>query len=1031
MNRSLAMLVLAGFAGWMTHPSYGEEPPHLEFVRGLRAQRYPDLALDYLQQLGQNPPPGLAPLLPLERAKARVDLALLETDLGRRAALFAQAQNEFQTFLKESPGHPLAAEANVELAHVAALRGKMQLSRALRQDTAEQRQAEAHKARSRFAEAGSQLQAGIASLEAKLRAPEYQDPQTAQDRADQLALTRAKLKAELERGLNLLDQAQTYTEGHELLERAKVVQQAAGVLRDLAERDRTNPLCWQARAWLGRCFLEIDDRKGARLELDSVFKEPGEHAEAARRLAQYFRMLLLLKDPDAKNPLADLEREGQDWLRRYPGYVNTPEGYGVRFELAHAYHRQAQAIKNPQAGTARLLYDRARRLYQALEQTENDYTERAREAKLGILFTVSGGPKGDVGQLKTFEECYVRAQYEAWQIREEARRDPPDPKREEKVKERLQTVVAALSRGLSLPPDAKAPPTPPHELLDARQMLAYAHWASGDYRQAVRVGEELARQETRASRAAWAGIYALQAYGQLVAEGERQDAAREELDALRGRLYDLARHLEETWRDDPVADAARYQWGLSLLREHRPAEAVAVLARITRGYSGSTFSQYYLALAALQAHKEGLAPPDARPYQDRAVAALESLPEPPAGADAATVQVFLLAKLKLGEIYYAAKNYGQMEALAGPLLKRLDAATWKLPDAVQDELRAGLENVRAYATYGRAEADYQAGRYAQARAAVDPVAAQVKEPRLRRGMLALALRANVQEGNTQRAKEILEVLQQSTPSAEGLDDDTTGILVQLVAQLKDQVQDLRHKGDAFRDRLDRTVSSFAAFLDELAKQPAPAPEILTFLVDAYFSLDRPAQAAALLERLPEPKATAGAAEPDPKQVQAYRTSRILYVRALRQAGQFDKAREVLEGILGTPERPGWGQRYLDARKERVLLLQDTETYGGPNGAILEWNKLMISLRDKVQTEPKIKEHYFECYYHLTYSLYKHALKVPDEAKKREYLQQAAGFITKLESAQEPWGTEASKKRFLELLQKEPVLKEYYEELKKR
>src|SRR5437773_12167350 len=37
-------------------PLRAEDVPHLDFVRGLREKRYPDLALEYLKKLSQNPP---------------------------------------------------------------------------------------------------------------------------------------------------------------------------------------------------------------------------------------------------------------------------------------------------------------------------------------------------------------------------------------------------------------------------------------------------------------------------------------------------------------------------------------------------------------------------------------------------------------------------------------------------------------------------------------------------------------------------------------------------------------------------------------------------------------------------------------------------------------------------------------------------------------------------------------------------------------------------------------------------------------
>src|SRR5438477_6946366 len=91
------------------------EEPHLAFVQGLRNKHYPDLALEYLQKLSQNPPAEFAAFLPLELARTRLELAKLEPDLARRDVQYTQARGEFETFLQKNSNHPLAAEANFEI----------------------------------------------------------------------------------------------------------------------------------------------------------------------------------------------------------------------------------------------------------------------------------------------------------------------------------------------------------------------------------------------------------------------------------------------------------------------------------------------------------------------------------------------------------------------------------------------------------------------------------------------------------------------------------------------------------------------------------------------------------------------------------------------------------------------------------------------------------------------------------------------------------------------------------------------------
>src|SRR5262245_12331381 len=90
--------------------------PHLEFASALRANGMADLAVDYLERLAKNPPPHLRGILPLELAKARLDLAALESNDRKRNKQFETARSAYNAFLAANPDSPFAAEARLDLA---------------------------------------------------------------------------------------------------------------------------------------------------------------------------------------------------------------------------------------------------------------------------------------------------------------------------------------------------------------------------------------------------------------------------------------------------------------------------------------------------------------------------------------------------------------------------------------------------------------------------------------------------------------------------------------------------------------------------------------------------------------------------------------------------------------------------------------------------------------------------------------------------------------------------------------------------
>lgn len=1033
MRRGFALLALG--ACWLIAASApADEPPYFEFVQGLRAKHMPDLALEYLQTLStRRLPADQAVLVPLELAKTRIELATMEADDGRRAALQATARSEFEAFLKANPKHPRAAEANLEIARLAVLQGKAQLSRARRAETKETQRAEMQKARSLFDGAAKLLRAAAKQIDDQLAALGDAKP------SDRQALVYARSQAEFELGMNLLDQAQTYTEQAELAKRGDTVKQAIDVLGKLAARDSRSPLGALAKAWQGRCYLENDDPKTARKICTDVSNDTSEAGEAGRRVARYFLMQAEVRETNPKKPVATyqlVEQQGETWLNNYRKYRNTPEGQGVRFELANTYLKHALTLPANQQGQlqARELFIKAQRLFQELEQTESEYTDLARENKLNIILKLSSErSRGDLAKLKDFEECYLRAQFEIAQLRQDEKQLSGE-KLEARRKERLATMIAALNRAFDLA-DSKVAP---QDFADARYLLARAYYSTDDYYRAAVVGEDLAHTAAQALRAPAAGTYALYAYTQLLGEDERANAGAEILDADRGRLRRLAEYIEATWPTDSAADVARHQIGRLFLIEKKYPEAIAVLGRISPAYADATRSLYQLGFAALQAQRIGLTASAGRPtYQNQAIAALKRISPLPAGSDPGTAQVYVEARLTLGGLLYAVKDFGQMDAIARDLQEKLNT-----PGMFDNQTRADLESkaagLKLLAIYGQAEADYGAGRYVKVRDTLEPFLKQMrnpgdsaklkelKDPELVPALLGLAMRANVQDNKIDNARQILDLLQKFAP------ENSSEVLKQLVQTLRAQIQELRQKGESVKPQLDRTVSNFSTFLDQLATQQEknPQPEMVLFLAQSYASLDNHKRAADLLVQVPEPKPAAQGQQVDPKKVQAYRAAQIMAARELRLDKQYGKAKKLLDEIIGVPAKPGWAQQNLEAQKERIFLAQDQEQYGGRDGAVLAWNALLKQMQPRIKTDAKAKEQYFECYYYLTYCIYKGSQKMTDEKKKSAAIRQAANFIAQLETTQPDMGGEASKKRFDELLQSEPPLKEQVETLRK-
>jgi hypothetical protein len=990
--------------------SSGAEGPYdedLRFVRELRSRGYSDLAREYLDKLAKNAPPALQKELPLEKALTDMEAAADEPDSGKRMSLYVRARADFQKFLSDNPNHPRAAEARLDIAHATTLQGKAQLSRALLEEDLRSRIAEGLKARATLLEAYNLLK---------------QLPSTPQT---QLAM-----------GLNLIDQAQTYLNtgsDQEMAERGKPVQAAQKILEKLAQGSANDKITWLARVWAARCVQELGEPKKARDKYLEITSATGPAVQDGKRLARYF-LLLVAKEtreaPNMRNVESYILERASDWMLDYPSYARTPEGYGIRYLAAETLLAEADNPK-PDLGAAerRVMIERARRYLRDIEQTENDFTDRAKRLKIVVL-KKQGAFRKPIKELNKFEDCYVRAQYEIMQIGEDIQKYKDNKEQRESArKAHIATAIDALQAGLKKP-DAKSFSA---ETSNAHAMLAYYLMTEGKYKECIEVGEPFAKANPKRSQAATAAIYALLSYDELIAQRERNAA---DLKALQrdadyqgdvAHMLELAKYMEERWPKETAGDLARHRIALRLLREEKYPEAIAKLSAITPGYPSYVSIQLALARAALQQAEQDKA--DAGGYRQRAVAALAAIPEPSPTADATTNRDYIQAKLALGwELYKDKKKVQQVDALIKALAPKLASLRLYDDPAKDKEVRGKLEDnialLSLYSAASQAEAHFKAGHYTEVTKLLDPVVEAFNANKLPQfkdnvnlaaPVLGFALKSHVQLGELDQAKQAIKALQ-ALQADKGGDNGTTAVLGQLAVLISRQIEDLRKKGD--KENLQKAQKGFTSILNEVAGgQKTPTPKLAYLLAKCYAGMDEHKKAADLLQTFAAPNAAAD--------VSLHHAIQLLLIDELRLLKEFDKAKERLDEIMAVKDgKPGWGARNLDALKLRILLWEDQEQYGAAAALAA---RLVKQLLPKID-DNRMKEQYLELYYHLTYCILKNGQGLGN-AEKAKAIKDAAQRIVSLEKKQSGFGSEESKKRFEELLEKETELREQYNALK--
>jgi hypothetical protein len=1037
-------LLAAGRAGAQA-PSYRED---LRFAEALRARGDNDLALEFLKTLARNAPPELAKELPLEFAKTSLRVAAEEPEAARRLAYYKEARENFQKFIDANPGHPRVAEANVDIARVLNLQGKTELGQALLTEDAKSKKEIAATARKTLQEAATKLQAAEKVLAAAVEATP--DPDTITDAKKKKEAQAARFQAEdalkqvqFEHALNLYDQANTYLEpGSEAA--SKLLEKAESALGPLAGGNPAFSITWKARAWLGRIFFEIRSAPQARAKYQEVLAGSVPAAQDGIRLARYFRLLAIREKPDDADKKKGINgmiiEAAERWRRDYPRFHKTPEGFGLSFLLARTLLEEAATNKKAPGEKYR---NDARNLLREVESSENEYTDQARRLKIQTMFE-QGLFKVRIERLRTFEDCYVRAQFEISQLA----KDPP-----EKRKDRVETILAVLRRGLAMPEVKKMKAS--LELNTARTTLAYWALSTGQQQladpkttdaalahlnEAITVGETFARTDPRSSQAEMSAVYALGAYGTLYdyKKSKFEDAAED-----RARLFSLAHYMEERWPRGAAGDKARHMVGVLFLKDGNFAEGIKKLSLISPSYDSFILARYLLATNALKADQDSSIEPIAgdRPgdYRKRALAALQSMPDSALGPNPITNELFIAGKAILGRELFKFKRYQQMDDLANGLLGRLASLRFSDDDekdrGTRNQLRYELVDLTLFARYGLADQAFQAGDHKRAAELLDGMIDRIskeensqersnlqKNPQLATAMLSIALKANILLGKVDRTEVVLDVLDKVTTEAG--EANTTNILKLLAFLIRGQVEEVRKKGD--KEELDKAIKNYSAILEKrIKKQKNLTPEFIRVLADCYSSMDEHEKAAAELAKVPEPK---GKGNPDEER--NYRAVQVTLARELRLSKtkeNLQKARTVVDGLLGTKQKPNWGSKDIYVLKEHGKILEAEEKY---SDGFKHWAYLTRNLAKKATQGGQNKENYLECYYHMVFCYLKLGLAEPTRGKRDNAIHTAAVQIAALERSWEDFGSDASKKRFTALLESDRDLKEQYEAAKK-
>lgn len=968
-----------------------------ELTRALREGGLPDLAMEYLDEKGDSLPAEYKSVLPLERAKVRLELAELETEDAKRDGLVNQAKAEFDKFLKTAPAdHPSVPEANIALARVLLIGAKTALSRAtkIQDDEAYKRALAA--VRPQFVDAGKRFGSAIKSLDAQIAgAPPTVKP----------ALEREKMQAEIDQAIASFLVYRTYfkSTADENAERAKNVDAARKTFDDIAKRYAGTSAAAIAKAWAGECYRVIDSPKEMQSSWDDAKKDKSPGAAAGIRMVRYFESRVkgdaaLGEKTDPAIAAARSALAG--WLQDYGGGRQSTESYAIRFQLGKVKQLQGERLCKveddkdnpgkkklvlPIPESAKAFLREAEKDFARVSATDNEYSDRASDERTRCIRLIVGNADTDPAKLTKFDEAVMTGlvQFDRW----------ANAKDEKAKKAAIKRTIQYLERALDLP----APPDAAREVIDTELRLVYAYLAAGQAPVAAILGDRMAHTARATGPAAKAGLYAIQGYLSSSASLPPDDNAGRAAD--RARALALAAYLDKTFPNDPSTDNARIVLGQLLSKEGRHAEAFEALARVGPSSPKLANARLMQGVAAFELIRPQAktTPEQKHNYFKRVIEDLDKVPAPQAAANSDDASVYVRLRLLISQLQLLAANpqaYKDAEKTAEEAGKLVAKYTGLAPEEVLG-LGFQAEENRLRAVYAQVVPDFKAAKYKEVVDRVTPMiaefvqsgsalkkveaakdlgdatlvkaAAQRLDDYRREAFLVLALQTAIRQGDVPLAKSLFETLEQFGGSL----DSSVNALTQLLAIVTPQIEELKAAGK--KEEADKLIGGVASVLQIVASKPELSNRVRVFLGRSLKDIGSYEEAAKALALVPKPapevmKKSLGelkvavdnaASDDDRKKAEDDRLAMILYrgatielIRAHRLGKNFPEADKVLKEAMGTDAAPGWAKNAPEFRREANMLLEDKAANStDPKAANALWGEARAGW-DKIANEFK-------------------------------------------------------------------------------
>ncbi|MGF1580516.1 MAG: hypothetical protein ACFCD0_14230 [Gemmataceae bacterium] len=1040
----------------------------LKFAKGLRANRLSDLALDYLQkvQKGVKGDLALQKQLGLEIARTQVSLAA-EKVPSQRLPLLEQAKKTLTQFQKQNQGTLAGAKLTLEIAKIEGYAAQALLGQSYRQEDKEDQTKYSQRAKIQFRRANDQFKAAVKELAT-------------------LTSTSPKargewLRAKFEQAKSLTNTVAAYSDFDALdtterRKRSTLLQDAEKLLKEIRKVDiARSELYFMTLAWSIEIAQELKDWPKANTLVGNFFSNYKDNPKAARgsRWASYFYIRGLALNEEVEDRLQATVKVGEAWLQAYPKYHTTPEGQGVRYELALAYLNIGETLKKDDEKKAQGYFTKAENLFFAIADSDSDLAAQANNYYVQLRRrTIQDLTLED---LNTFNDCFLKGNLEYLEFKkvqqEYLEANKSNQKEREQARDKqLGKVTQAFDRALMLATDF----TSPRKIYNIYLWKAFIFLAANDPYRATIASEYLARLDPPVPQSSTGAEYALQAATMVYSENQNK--------INKQKITDLAKFIVEDrkaqWKHLQCYPVAHYQLAIFAMQDRDQDAALFHLEQLPPTYSGYLQAQCQMALMALGAQKgirdkKKLAKYDkkAREAFQRVEAAYTNTEKNKIELPAGTLPLYFGTQVEYSRILYsdaiavlkkdkkmASAEFKRMDDFLTRLISRFEktrktkdaAGDWKIPQESQKQIETTLYTLRKYSRLGQVQLASVAGEHIQVvnltaptikrieKLTKDKKSVELRDYDVTRQLLGYALRSHIQKGDLSAARKSFALLQKIRDASSFLDmkSQRNKVLEGLIFDLNRQLRTLREEDKA--EQLQATISNYTEFFDGFAKNESLNYNQTLFLANAYASLEKHQKAAELYAKVPMPEAPEipeGAdaktleksKEAHEKEVLVWWLMQSMYAEQLRKAGKLDEAYKVAMKVLTTKEANG----KLQARQQLNHIYEARGLWAkAANG----WGKFMRDpqLKKLAPINEKAKELYFQAYFHYYKCLYKYSqgAKVKGTKAEEKYLRIGVQNLVDLERAN-GIGWKTVQANVEQLRQDEPAFDKMYQTLKKK